>query len=298
MARINIMAMRHSAFYSPLLLTICGGYLKDEGLEPEYEVATPEKPAPASIRSGKVHLSQSAVATSFETLERGGSCDIVHFAQINERDGFFIAGREPEPDFTWDRLKDCEVLVDHLFQPLAMFRYALHKLGIEEQQVNIVDAGNVEAIDTAFRAGEGDYIHQQGPFPQQLEKEGIGHVVASVGEVIGPVAFSSLCASRDWVESEMAQAFMRAYRRARQFAIEAPASEIASLESRFFPGIDPEVLAGTIATYQGLGCWTADPSITRQAYNNLLDVFLYSGLISKRHDFEACVVTPPDISFN
>ena len=288
------MAMRHSAFYSPLLMTICGGYLKDEGLEPDYQVATSEKPAPESIRSGKVHLSQAAVATSFDTLERGESCDIVHFAQINERDGFFITSRKPEPNFTWDCLKDREVLVDHVFQPLAMFRYALYKKGIDRHQVNIVDAGNIEAIDTAFRAGQGDYVHQQGPLPQQLEKEGIGHVVASVGEAIGPVAFSSLCASREWLDTEMAQAFMRAYRRARQFVIEAPASEIASLESHFFPGIDPEVLTGTIATYQRLGCWSADPAITREAYNNLLDIFLYSGLISKRYDFKACVISPPD----
>jgi NitT/TauT family transport system substrate-binding protein len=294
MARINIMAMRHSAFYSPLLMTICGGFLKDEGLEPDYQVATPEKPAPESIRSGKIHLSQAAVATSFNTLERGEACDIVHFAQINERDGFFIASRKPEPDFTWDSLKEREVLVDHVFQPLAMFRYALHKKEIETYQVKIADAGNIEAIDRAFRSGRGDYVHQQGPLPQQLEKEGIGHVVASVGEVIGPVAFSSLCASREWLDTEMAQAFMRAYRRARRFVIEAPASEIASLESHFFPDIDPEVLTGTIATYQRLGCWSADSGITREAYNNLLDVFLYSGLISKRYDFKTCVITPPD----
>ena len=38
----------------------------------------------------------------------------------------------------------------------------------------------------AFRKGEGDYIHQQGPAPQQLEHDKVGHVVASVGEAIGP----------------------------------------------------------------------------------------------------------------
>jgi len=294
MARINIMSLRHSAFYSPLLMTISGGYLQDEGLEPVYQVATPERPANDCIRRGEAHLSQSAVATSFGALEKGEPCDIVHFAQINERDGFFIAGRTPEPAFSWDRLKGREILVDHFFQPLAMFRYALHKKGIAEHEIKIVDAGNVDAIDSAFRAGQGDYVHQQGPFPQQLEKDGVAYVVASVGEAIGPVAFSSLCATREWLQTDMAQAFMRAYRRARQFVIEAPADEIAALESDFFPGIDPQVLTDTIATYQGLGCWTADASITHEAYDKLLDVFLYSGLISKRHAFETCVCAPPD----
>lgn len=294
MAQINIMALRHSAFYSPLLMSISGGFLQDQGLEPHYEVATPSNPVTDAIRNGKAHLSQSAVATSFEALEQGEPCDIVHFAQINERDGFFIAGRKAEKDFDWNKLQGKEVLVDHFFQPMAMFRYALHKQGVDEKQIRIIDAGNVDAIDRAFRAGAGDYVHQQGPAPQQLEKDGIAHVVASVGEAVGPVAFSSLCASREWLETEMAHAFMRAYRAARQYVIEAPAEEIAHKEADFFPGIDQDVLSHTIATYQKLGCWSADPAISQEAYNNLLDVFLYSGLISQRYPYDACVISPPD----
>lgn len=295
MTQINIMAMRHSAFYSPLLMTIAGGFLQNEGLEPHYEVATPSNPVTEAIRNGITHLSQAAVATSFETLENGEVCDIVHFAQINERDGFFLTGRKAEAAFHWENLLGKEVLVDHLFQPLAMFRYALHKQGVDETKVRIIDAGNVDAIDRAFRAGAGDYAHQQGPAPQQLEKDGIGHVVASVGEAIGEVAFSSLCASREWLETDMAVAFMRAYRAARQFVIDAPAEEIADREANFFPGIDQDVLTHTIATYQSLGCWSPDPAISQTAYNNLLDVFLYNGLITQRHAYESCIVPPPDI---
>ena len=277
-------------------MTICGGFLENEGLQPRYEVATPNKPAIDEIRNGNVHLSQAAVATSFETLEQGEYCEIVHFAQINERDGFFIAGRKPEAKFDWKNLLGKQVLVDHLFQPLAMFRYALHKQGIDEKQIKIIDAGNVEAIDRAFRGGQGDYVHQQGPAPQQLEKDGIAHVVASVGEAIGPVAFSSLCATREWLKTDMAMSFMRAYRAARQYVIEAPASEIAHKEADFFPGIDQDVLTHTIASYQTLGCWSPDPTISRAAYNNLLDVFLYSGLITQRHAYDSCVVSPPDVT--
>ncbi|MEJ2366404.1 MAG: hypothetical protein P8017_17350, partial [Deltaproteobacteria bacterium] len=87
-------------------------------------MATPQKTVPDGIRNGSVHLAQSAVATSFTTLEKGEQCDIVHFAQINERDGFFIAARHPESEFNWNQLVGKEVLVDHFFQPMAMFRYA------------------------------------------------------------------------------------------------------------------------------------------------------------------------------
>lgn len=296
MAQINIMALRHSAFYSPLLMTMAGGFLADEGLEPVYAVATPERPVPASLMNGSCDLAQSAVATSFAALDRGEPIEIVHFAQINERDGFFIAGRRPEPDFTWDRLCGKRVLVDHFFQPLAMFKYALQRQGIEFGNIEAMDAGDVAAIESAFRAGKADYVHMQGPVPQQLQYEGIGHVVAAVGDAVGPVAFSSLCARRDWLQTDKAHAFMRAYRRAQAYVIGAPAAEIAAREAEagFFPGINRAVLTATIAAYQRLGCWTAEPVINKTAYERLLDVFQFSGAISRRFDYDAAIVLPPD----
>jgi len=291
--KINIMALRHSAFYSPLLYTISGGFLAAEGLEANYQVATPNKTVFECLSDGTAHLSQLAVAGSFPVLERGENPNIVHFAQINQRDGFFLAGRLQRQPFAWSQLIGKKVLVDHLFQPIAMFKYALHKLGIDDKQVKIIDAGEVEAMDAAFRAGQADYIHQQGPAPQQLEYEGKAVVLAAVGDVIGNVAFSSLCATRDWLETEQAIAFMRAYRKACAALSTTPAAEIAESEAGFFLQIDREVLTQTIATYQQLGCWSADPEISEESYNTLLDVFSFNGLISRRHPFEAAIVPPP-----
>jgi len=36
---INITALRHSAFYSPLLVTIAANFLQQEGLQPHYRPA-------------------------------------------------------------------------------------------------------------------------------------------------------------------------------------------------------------------------------------------------------------------
>jgi NitT/TauT family transport system substrate-binding protein len=293
MEKINIMSLRHSAFYTPLLITICGGFLKDEGLEAVYSQATPQRTVPDSLRDGSVQVAQAAVATSFADLEQGKPIDIVHFAQINRLDGFFLTGRKPDADFKWEQLQGRQVLVDHLFQPLAMFRYALHKLGIDETQVEIIDAGDVEEIDRAFRAGRGDYVHQQGPYPQQLAQDKVGHVVASVGEVVGPVAFSSLCATREWLTTDMAGAFTRAYRKACACVVQTPAAELAAMEAHFFPGIESSVLIDTIATYQRMGNWSREPMIDRSAYDHLLDVFLFSGLLTRRHPYESCIAPLP-----
>lgn len=291
---INILALRHSAFYSPLLYTMCGGFLAEEGLQANYQVVATPQAINAALLAGEAHLSQLAVAASFAALERGETLDVVHFAQINRRDGFFIAGRPQQQPFTWQQLIGKRVLVDHLFQPLAMFKYALHKQGIDAAEIDIVDAGDVAAMDAAFRSGEADYIHQQGPAPQQLAYEHKAQVLAAVGDVIGDVAFSSLCATRTWLQTEQAKAFMRAYRKACAALLTADSGEIAALEAQYFPEIAPEVLTETIATYQQLGCWSADPGISRQSYETLLDVFLYSGGISRRHDYGSAIVGPSE----
>lgn len=291
MTKINIMALRHSAFYSPLLMTIAGGYLHDEDLDPQYTLATPDRTVPDSIQNGTCHMAQSAVATSFSGLELGEVSDIVHFAQINARDGFFIAAREPDEHFVWDKLKGMKVLVDHFFQPLAMFKYGLHKQGVDFSSLDVIDAGGVDEIEAAFRNGEADYVHLQGPVPQQMEQEGIGHVVAAVGDAVGPVAFSSLCASRDWLKTDMAQAFMRAYKKSCEYVITEPAIDIAKQEKKagFFPDIDIEVLGNTIKAYQNLGCWEQDITISKSSYENLLDVFQFNGTISKRYSFDSII---------
>lgn len=295
MTQIHMMALRHSAFYTPYLMTIAGGYLRDEGLEPVYTVETPQCTVAESMRQGRCHVAQSAVATSFAALERGESVAIAHFAQINVRDGFFIAARKPDPAFRWEKLKGRRVLVDHFFQPLAMLKYGLHRVGVDYAEIKAVDAGDVAAIERIFRDGQGDYVHMQGPVPQQLAQEGLAHVVAAVGDAVGPVAFSSICAPRSWLETDMAHAFMRAYRRALEFAIDAPAEELAArlAAAGFFLDIDPPVLSSTVAAYQRLRCWQRDPAISPASYDNLLDVFLFSGAITRRHDYAGAVVAPP-----
>ena len=117
--------------------------------------------------------------------------------------------------------------------------------------------------------------------------------MAQVGKLIGPCAFSSLAARREWLGSGMAQAFTRAYRATRRYINEAPAAEIARAERDYFPKIGEDVLARCIATYQQLGCWTPHIEITRPAYEVTLDVFEHFGTLKERYRYEQVCAAPP-----
>ena len=94
---INIQFTRFSAFYSPLIATIAGGFLREEGLVPHHSIAPAGKSAIDSVVAGTVHVCQSAPSQGFGPLEKGQTPPAVHFAQINEMDGFFLTGRTKDP---------------------------------------------------------------------------------------------------------------------------------------------------------------------------------------------------------
>jgi NitT/TauT family transport system substrate-binding protein len=293
MAKIDIQFTLFSAFYSPLISMMSGGFLKAEGLEFEWTVAPPGVSALDALKSGAAHVVQSALSQGFTSLNKGETPAAVHFAQINEMDGFFITARKADPAFNWNKLEGAEVVMLKGGQPQAMFKYACHKAGIDFNKLKAIYPGGAADIDRAFRDGQGQYVHQQGPFPQQLQADGVGHVVAQVGKQIGPCGFSSLAATREWLQTDVAKAFTRAYRKTRAYMNATPAAEIAKAEKPYFPKIDENVLADCIATYQRLGCWTPHVEITQAAYEKTLDIYEYNGLLKQRYRYDQVCARPP-----
>lgn len=206
----------------------------------------------------------------------------VHFAQINQRDGFFMAARQPDPTFAWKKLEGQTLLADHGQQPLVMLKYAVKHNGADWKKIKIVDAGTPEQMATAFAAGNGDYVHLQAPIVA-------GEIVTSVGADTPPVAFSSLCCARQYQKSADYQAFLKAYGRAREWVRTAPAEEVAAGEADLFPGVAPDALAGAVRRYQALGCWEGGLEIPRDLYEQALNVFQSEAAIAWRHRYEEVV---------
>src|SRR6266545_5649489 len=149
---ISIQFTRFSAFYSPLIATMAGGFLKQEGLTPRHSIAPAGKSAIDGVVAGAVHVCQSAPSQGFGPLEKGQTPAAVHFAQINEKDGFFLTARAADPAFSWAKLGGKQVLVDHGGQPLAMFKYACHRQGLDVAKIAAVDVPSGQ-MDGAFRSG-------------------------------------------------------------------------------------------------------------------------------------------------
>ena len=125
MPDIRLIASRHSAFYSPMISMIAGGFLEKEGLSGTYAPAGPGQNSVIEVAEGRADIGQSAVSGSWSALDAGEKPPVAHFAQINARDGFIVAAREADSQFSWEKLLDAKFLYVHGGQPEAMLRLRL-----------------------------------------------------------------------------------------------------------------------------------------------------------------------------
>jgi NitT/TauT family transport system substrate-binding protein len=276
----RIMASRHSAFYSPLLC--CIQLLREAGHQAEYSVLGAGQRSHILLRDGEIDIMQSAVSSNWNPREQGIDPLPVHFAQINQRDGFFLVSRHPVAAFEWKSLEGRTLLADHGLQPLVMLQYAVRSNGADWDKIEVINAGTPERMEAAFRAGGADYLHLQAPVV-------FGEIVASVGGSMPPVAFSSLCCAREYQKTAQYREFLKVYQGAREWVQAAPAEEVAAKESSFFPGVAPEVLVAAIQRYRNLGCWGGGIEIPRHYYEQALTVFQAAHAIAWRHPYEEVV---------
>lgn len=272
---------------------MAGNFLSDEGITFDWSVAPPGESAIKALLEGKADVIQSAPSQGFTSLKKGEEPQAVHFAQVNEMDGFFISGHHPDENFDWKKLEGSDVIVFKAGQPNVMFRRACQAAGIDYNKLNIITPGGADAMDEAFRSGKGQYVQQQGPYPQQLEVDGAGHIVAQCGPLIGPNAFSSLATKREWLITDEAKAFTRAYKKARAFINSQSAEAITEMIQPYFKDTNQAALASCIASYQDLGCWTPHAEITQKAFDNLITIYTSTGEIDQPYPYEKVCASLP-----
>lgn len=282
------MVSRHSAFYSPLIATISGNFLDQYGISASYHIADKGNTI-EEVGNGNMDIGQAAVSGSWSYLENMQKPPVTHFAQINSYDGFFILGRKELDFFSWNEITKGKFLFVHGGQPEAMLRYALSKKGIDLDRVDKIFSNGGEQMMKQWDDGIADFFHEQGAYPQQLEYENKGKILGSVGQVIGPVAFSSLICNWDWVRSDIYYKFIEAYAKAREWVNTAEPFEVAEIERDYFPNISIESISKAIEFYQKLGTWDKDIKIEPELYEKALDVFEFSNLIKSRYDYDDVV---------
>jgi NitT/TauT family transport system substrate-binding protein len=276
-----------SIFYAPQFVTLYGGHFAAEGLDVEVRTSTAAVTTTSALIDGTAQVSLGGVMRSLDLVDRGGP-RLVHFAEVNSRNGFFLLSRTPRPAFAWSDLAGRTVLsFAEAPTPWQCLLTVLRRHGVDPARVRIERTRPVAEAIAAFRGGHGDFLETGQPFTELLVAEGAAHLVASMGDATGPLPFSSYMTTTAALAGrrDMLTRFTRALYRAQQWLAHAAAADVAALIAPAFPDLAPDVRQAAVARYLGQATWAADPILRAPGYEYLQQILLDGGFITRSHPY-------------
>jgi NitT/TauT family transport system substrate-binding protein len=290
---LTMMEAFHSPFYAPALIAARAGYFADAGFDVSLVAASPGRGTADAILDGSVDFAVSGLMRSFKVADEGGP-PIVHFAAVNDRNGFFLLSREPRPSFAWSDLAGRTVIsFGGAPTPYYCMLSVLRRHGVDPGGVTFLREIPLPDAVAGFRAGRAEFLECGPPVVDRLVADGTGHLVASMGEATGPVPFSSLMTSQERVRRDRDDLvrLVRALHRAQQWIAAAPPADLARVLAPIFEDIEPPLLAHVLDRYRAQHTWPDSPLLDRPGYERLQEILLTGGFITRRHRFEDLVDT-------
>ncbi|HXJ82338.1 MAG TPA: ABC transporter substrate-binding protein [Candidatus Methylomirabilis sp.] len=292
--RMTVLMPFHTPFYAPLPAGVALGHFADEGLDVDaVPAALFGKGTVQALLDGDIEISLSGLMRSFELADRTGRI-IVHFAEVCSRNGFFLLGREPRPAFRWQDLVGATVIsFAEAPTPWQCMLTVLRRHGVDPARVRIERELPSPAAVAAFRAGRGDFLEQTQPVVEQLVSEGAAHVVVSMGRATGPIPFTSYMTTPEFLarEPDVVLRFTRAFYRTQRWLAAHPPRDVARIVGPAFPQVDPTLLERAVARYLDQDTWAHTPLLGRPGYDDLEQILLAGGFITRRHRYEDLVDT-------
>ena len=216
------------------------------------------------------------------------------FAQLTQKDGSFLVGREGEKNFDWTTLQGKHVLPGRKGgMPYMTLMYVIRQNGLEpETDMNFDNSISFDAMTGAFVGGVGDYVTIFEPTATMVENEGKGYIVASVGEEAGEVPYTAYFTSKSYIEAnpDVIQAFTDAIYEGQVWVQTHTAKEIAEVIAPSFADSDMDVLEKVAQRYKDIDAWSHTPIMTEEAFERLEDVIQQAGELESRAPFEAIIV--------
>jgi NitT/TauT family transport system substrate-binding protein len=144
-------------------------------------------------------------------------------------------------------------------------------------------------------AGQNQFGIFTEPDPSQLELDGKGYFMASIGETVGPADYTTFMATDKYIRENPAviQNFTNAIYKAQQWTNTQPPAEVAKAIAEFFPGVNPQALTNASARLRRLNIWKSNPKIEPKAMERFQDILVQGNVLenNKRVKFETLVLS-------
>lgn len=292
---VKLNEVAHSIFYAPLYVAIEEGYFEKEGIDLELVTGFGADKTMTALLSGEADIGFMGPETTVYTANEGANDKVVNFAQLTQRAGNFVVAREDMPDFSWNDLKGKTVLGGRAGgMPEMVFEYVLKENGIDPSTDLTIDQSiDFGSTAAAFSGGSGDFSVEFEPGATNLEKEGAGFVVASVGVDSGYVPYTAFSAKESYIQKhpELIQSFTNALQKGMDYVNQHSSEDIADVISPQFKDTDKNTISTIVERYKSQDTWKNNLVFSEESYNLLLDILEEAGVITDRPAYKELVTT-------
>ena len=292
---VTLYEVAHSIFYAPQYVAIELGYFQEEGIDLTLVNGAGADKVMTAMLAGDADIGFMGSEASIYTYVQGAEDYAVNFAQLTQRAGNFLVARQPDPDFTWQKLKGSRVLGGRAGgMPQMVFEYILKKNGIDPKTDLTMDQSIQFGLTAAaFTSDQSDYTVEFEPFATGLELEGNGYVVASLGTDSGYVPYTAYCAKKSYLamHPDLIQRFTSALQKGMDYVNSHTAEEIAKTIQPQFSETPLENITKIVKRYQDQDTWKENLIFERSSFELLENILEEAGELQTRVPYENLVTT-------
>ena len=272
LTKITLNEVAHSIFYAPQYVAIEEGYFKDEGLDMTLITGFGADKTMTAVISGEADIGFMGAEASIYAYQEGATDPVVNFAQLTQRAGNFLVAREEMPDFKWEDLKGRKVLGGRKGgMPEMVFEYILKQNHIDPASDLTIDQ-NIDFGSTAAAFSEEkadyDFTVEFEPGATNLEKQGKGYVVASLGTDSGYVPYTAFSAKKSYISQhpEIIQGFTNALQKGMNYVASHTPEEIAQVIAPQFKETTPDTITTIVSRYYEQDTWKKDLIFRQESF--------------------------------
>lgn len=283
---INLAEVSHTIFYAPQYAAIQNGYFEEEGMEINLILTPGADKVAAALLSKDADIGLSGSEATIYVYNGGEQDYLKTFAQLTQKDGSFLVSRTPIENFTLEDLRGKTVIGGRRGgMPEMTFEYVLRQNGMDPKTDLTIDTSvEFAAMGGAFIGGDDDFVTLFEPTALEVEQQGYGYVVASIGELGGVVPYTSYSARISFIEEnpDLIAGFNRAVQKGLDYVHSHSDEEVAKTILSFFPDTSLNDLTEVVGRYREINAWPTTTSFTEEAFNHLQDIMIDAGELEEK----------------
>lgn len=291
--KVTVAEVAHTIFYAPQYVAIEKGYFEEYGIDVNLILTAGADKVTAAVLSGDADIGFCGSEGTIYVYNAKEKDYLKTFAQLTQKDGSFLVSRKKFDNFTLDDLKGKSVIGGRAGgMPEMTFEWALKQNGIDPKNDLEIDTSiTFAAMGGAFIGGQGDFVTLFEPNALEIEQQGYGYVVASIGELGGVVPYTSYSARESYIKknSELINNFTKAIQKGLDFVHNSSDKEVAKAILSQFPDTSLNDLEKVVARYRKIDAWPKTTKFSEESFNHLQDIMIDNGVLNNKVSYDKLI---------